>query len=393
MSAANEDLRDICIKSSFIVLGGIGFSGLNPKFNAEFGLYRSTVTTHQEDMELTEQFRAVYDKLNRCAGDRQVIVLTHMPVYDWTNEPYNPNWIYINGHTHRNTLIRNEDGTTVLSDNQIGYEPRKWKLNAFIVSGRYDPFIGWKDGIYEISSEEYKEFNSGRGIKTNGCNYPGKIYALKREEMYMFLLKSHSSLCLLQGGQRKRLAYHDIKYYYENIVQYGEKVREALLPYQQVIREISKEVKCFGGWGTIHGCIVDINFYTHIYLNPFDGKITPYYAIDNSCQFSFDDLIDLIKRFVSELTEKYQLAQENGRIPMLSQYAVKSDTDLPQIKEAIIPNIVLGTEMYKPSRIMRSIQYIFDDNVIRIWNDEILSMKPDPSHIETQNKAGKYLGK
>ena len=49
--------------------------------------------------------------------------------------------------------------------------------------------------------------------------------------------------------------------------------------------------------------------------------------------------------------------------------------------------------MYNPSRIMKSIQYIFENNVIRIWNDEILSadfgadvlavgMKPESKIIE-----------
>lgn len=31
-----------------------------------------------------------------------------------------------------------------------------------------------------------------------------------------------------------------------------------------------------------------------------------------------------------------------------------------------------GTEIYKPSRIMNSIQYICEQNVIRIWEDKIL---------------------
>lgn len=37
-------------------------------------------------------------------------------------------------------------------------------------------------------------------------------------------------------------------------------------------------------------------------------------------------------------------------------------------------NIIRGTEIYKPSRIIRSIQYLFEKNVIRIWDDKILSL-------------------
>lgn len=44
-----------------------------------------------------------------------------------------------------------------------------------------------------------------------------------------------------------------------------------------------------------------------------------------------------------------------------------------------------GTEMYDPSRIIRSLQYIWDKNVIRIWNDDILTLK------EPENKTIKML--
>lgn len=48
---------------------------------------------------------------------------------------------------------------------------------------------------------------------------------------------------------------------------------------------------------------------------------------------------------------------------------------------AKVPQLVLETDMYNPSRIMKSIQYIFDNNVIRIWNDDILTANfSDESH-------------
>lgn len=80
LTASDDDLRDVLLKSDFILLGGIGFSGLNQHYNAEFGLYRSTVTCLQKDKELTVQFERVYEKVLRCAEDIQVIVLTHTPI-------------------------------------------------------------------------------------------------------------------------------------------------------------------------------------------------------------------------------------------------------------------------------------------------------------------------
>lgn len=37
-----------------------------------------------------------------------------------------------------------------------------------------------------------------------------------------------------------------------------------------------------------------------------------------------------------------------------------------------MPQFVVGTEIYKASHIMRSIQYLIENDVIRIWKDEIL---------------------
>lgn len=378
MSASDEDLREVCSKASLIILGGIGFSGLNPKYNAEYGLYRSAVTTLEGDKALSERFRSVYDKLNRCAGDKRVIVLTHNPVSDWTDEPVNPNWIYVNGHTHRNSLI----GKNVLSDNQVGYKLSRWRLNGFSVDDIQDPFINMEDGIHEISPEIYKLFYSERCIATTGCNYPGRIFALKRKNLYMFILQSEAQLYILSGGQRKRLANNDIQYYYDNMERYVSKVYELLEPYNKAIWALSGEIRNIGGDGTVHGCIVDIDFLNHVYLNPFDGKVTPYYAEDTVSRLVYEDLPALLREKLPELYPKLIAADKKGSIPLLSQFAVSKENETQNMESAKVPELVMGTEMYSPSRIMRSIQYIFDNNVIRIWKDEILAASVDMKAID-----------
>ena len=372
LTATDEDLREVLQKSSFIILGGIGFSGLNRNFNANSGLYRSTVMSIEKDIELTEKFRKVYEKVKRCAEDMRVIVLTHTQVSDWTNEPYVPKWVYINGHTHRNTLIRKIDGTTVLSDNQVGYKPTKLKLNAFTIKGWYDPFKYFEDGIHKISPEEYKDFYNGRGISIRDKRNDGVRYVLKRNNMYMFLLKSDQGLFLLVGGTRNRLYNYEINYYYDNLIHYAEKVKMAMSPYHSALKKLGDEIKRIGGEGNVHGCIVDIDYFCHAYLNPFDGKITFYYAIDIKERFVYNDLTELIEKHRPKLMEKYKEAYNKGSIPLLSRYAITKENKNEIMKAAIVPKLVLGTEIYKGSRIMRAIQYIFDENVIRVWNDEIL---------------------
>ena len=47
--------------------------------------------------------------------------------------------------------------------------------------------------------------------------------------------------------------------------------------------------------------------------------------------------------------------------------------------------LYIDRSMYEPSRIMRSIQYIFDQNVLRVWNDAVLS-------IEDKDEFGALTG-
>ncbi|MBD5464777.1 MAG: hypothetical protein HDR22_02990, partial [Lachnospiraceae bacterium] len=369
LNSDDRELSDILSNSSLVILGGIGFSGLNPHYNASLGLYRHTITLEQ-DREYSLRFRRVYDKLMKCVADRNVIVFTHTPVYDWTDEAYNPNWVYINGHTHQNNLIRKKDGTTVLSDNQIGYELKKWKLNSFTIPGWYDPLESYKDGIYKISSTLYKEFNEGRGIASNGCNYEGEIYALKRDGLYMFILGTKRSFCLLVGGQRKRLDYHDVNYYYDKMSIFGQKVRDAIRPYHQALEAISNEIKKFGGTGTIHGCIVDISWFSHIYVNPFDGKITPYWALNMLSRLSFDNIQSLLEQKEPLLIDEFKLEQKKGTLIITGNPTLGKSKNKSLIT---VPKWVFGTEMYEPSRIMKSVQYVLEQNVIRLWNDDILN--------------------
>lgn len=137
---------------------------------------------------------------------------------------------------------------------------------------------------------------------------------------------------------------------------------------------ISDEVSAIGGAGTIHGCIVDIDWFNHVYLNPFDGKITPYFAINMTGKLVFNNMESLLKTspFPPQLTggipmfSRYSSLVKEERLPILSRNANKK-WDL-----AMVPHVVLDKSMYEPSRIMRSIQYIFDQNVLRIWNDAVL---------------------
>ena len=175
---------------------------------------------------------------------------------------------------------------------------------------------------------------------------------------------------MLEGGKLKSLNHYNVEYYYDNMERYTQIVKTALTPYQNALKAIATEIHHIGGWGKVHGCIIDIDWFNHIYLNPFDGKVTFYFAEDIKSRLVYKDLHSLLKDKIPQLSSIFMAAQKNGEVPLLSQYAVTKNKNEAL---ATTTQLVLGTEMYKPSRIMKSIQYIFDDNIIRIWKDEILS--------------------
>lgn len=70
LDASEEDLAALCKQAALVVLGGVGFTGLNPKFNASLGMYRAAITTTAEDGLLSARFRRVYEKLLHCAAEQ-----------------------------------------------------------------------------------------------------------------------------------------------------------------------------------------------------------------------------------------------------------------------------------------------------------------------------------
>ncbi|WP_322290559.1 metallophosphoesterase [Paratractidigestivibacter sp.] len=389
LACNDEELRELCEDSTLLVLGGLGYSGLNPIYNADCGYYRDVIS-REEDVSRSERFLAVHDKLRQCANNRRVIVLTHTPLHDWLPTGPNANWIYINGHTHQNGLLIRGEGPTVLFDNQVGYDPKPWHFNSFDIDGSYNPLEKLEDGVHEISVSEYQDFNIGRGICV-AFNRAGKIYVAKRGDAYMFLLVNKSKTYLLEGGRIHRLD-HDVNWYFEHMGEYVSRVRKAFAPYQECLKRISNEIRSFGGTGKIHGCIVDIDFWTHIYLDPYTGKATPYFAESTSSRSEFSSVKALLSQAAQEWECFEPLSERHKQLlARYSELEAAGKMNLLGLNKAnelvIVDGDVLDRSMYEPSRIMRSIQYVFDDGVIRIWRDQVLRQGASQSEIDDKRPS------
>ena len=65
----------------------------------------------------------------------------------------------------------------------------------------------------------------------------------------------------------KKLEIQDIQYYYDNMDSMISTIKTPLDEFTSFQKRIAGIVKRIGGAGTIHGSIIDIDFYNHIYCN------------------------------------------------------------------------------------------------------------------------------
>lgn len=359
-----NQLRGLCLRSNLIVFGGLGYSGYNKEYNALCGLYRLAVRTLKDDIAETMRFEKLYDKLNGIIGDSRVIVLTHTQQENWSQKAINPNWIYVNGHTHRNCYIC--DGKqTIYSDNQIGYLNRVG-LKFFRLSKTFDVFKHYPDGIHAISREQYLEFNRGMQINISFNRPGGVIYILKNAGVYCFVYENDIGKYLLNGGAIKKLKHFDLEYYFNRLPEFTSAVKSMFRGYHDAMKVISEAVKKLGGSGTVHGSIIDIDFYNHLYVSPEDGAITPYYALSITEKYVYPDMRTLLMDQRQDLYDNYVRLLNGQTQGMLMLDGASS------VPSADLTRFVPETHMYRPSRVMRSVQYMNDANVIRIWDDEVI---------------------
>lgn len=368
LSTDDDDLSALLKQCRLIVLGGCGFSGVGD------GIKVDLVSSGKVDDQRSKRFRLLYDKLLRCARHQKVIILTHYPMEEWSTDPMNPAWIYVSGHTHRNYFSDSKEEATILSDGQIGYRKTKWAYRTYALdtTNCCNPLASLKGGIYEIDAQTYEDFNRARGIEMSKFNRAGRIFAIKRGDTYMFVHRGEDggNLHLLAGGHITNLSQADIGYYYRNLAEYSTRVEGLFAPYYSALAAVSKEVKSIGGDGYIHGSIVDIDYFNHIYLDPLDGSLTPYYAESTEERMTFKSIDRLLKEspFIDGCIKRNFLsARKRGELAMIA--GGKSEY---RPNPTLAPVLSTDKAMYAKSNAMKSVQYLLERNVVRVWNDRVL---------------------
>ena len=238
----------------------------------------------------------------------------------------------------------------------------------------------------------------------------------------MFLVRRHLAngkyhLNILNGGAQYR-ATHDLQYYYDNLLVYGHTIELAFKKYQAFLVRLGSELRLlahikpsniFSDTGRVHGSIVDIDYYNHIYVNPMTGKMKFYYAPSVSNRIVYPSFHSLLKNSsvdVGELMENnLKLLPNNSLLKLDESYHLElsmsehtpellAPKDLNQLNlktqqdsYVIKPEYQYDQEMYSNSRAMTKIQKVLVDHRITFWNDQVLK---DASRINEPKLNYRY---
>ena len=199
-----------------------------------------------------------------------------------------------------------------------------------------------------------------------------------------FLINQNTGTSICFGGVPKKVnKIKDINYFYKNFKTVVSNYITLLLPLRKMQEQISQELKQLGLSGEIHGLIVDVDFYHHIFINPEDGKVAFYYSpfMGTIQQFgTFRELlshieIDKLKGDMSSKMQIYDnLMNKNFLLSQLSENGSNHTGEMVRID--------IKDSEYTISREINQMQRLFSSNILRVWDDKFTqSILPKSSSL------------
>lgn len=140
-------------------------------------------------------------------------------------------------------------------------------------------------------------------------------------------------------------------------------IEDPLIKYTNFQKQIAEKIIAIGGRGTIHGCIIDIDFFNHIYVNPWDLTIVGYWAADIILKEVYPSVSSLLETKRADLFQNYKnmLAQSNGNSMQLQKmFSLSSKSEF-----------YFGTEIYRASREIRKMQKL-NSHILSAWYEGVM---------------------
>lgn len=400
-------LQNECVENDkYLLYGGTGFAKYDEKWNANTVVCCPNFTREDEIIETTE-FEEGYNQALDYAKEKGLcfICATHYPVGACLNGTYSKEAIYFTGHNHNNEYIKTSE-KVLYADNQVGYENNDIVFKLAYTGFEINPYCKLRDGLYQTNVEDYLQFYRylGEGVGEGRLLYKrclnGNFYVVKRRGYYGFFIvstkKDSKGISIVNGGMTKKISTStDILWICENFDTVVSKYLQMLLPLRKAQEELSKELKELGLDGTIHGLIVDIDFYHHIALNPIDGCMDFYYSSVWGAKMSlnsFDEVIRSLQYHQSVWDKKdYKLIQLKYKEKSKNKgylLSMTSDSDLIEGKSYELDDISQKTEqivsrtegMYAVSRKINPLQRLFTGHVLRDFDLRLTETKQQSFH-------------
>lgn len=379
-----------------LILAGFCGCGAYSDMNADCGIYRGAMDRNEE-LRVAEVCSDTYKKLLSYAREQQAVVVfcTHFPVEYWFGEaPIADNVTYFSGHTHDGYEGYIGGDSFVFANNQVGYHNRSFGLKKVLLCNRYNPFSSLADGLHETSVDNYWLFSMyiGEPISVNTVakyvlQYGCKLYVAKSDDYYGFFLLSDKKAYICNGGRPNKLPHYvsvdglfnEFKY----VLKAYQKVFSGLRAAQEHIAGIIQQI---GGSGRIHGTIVDIDFCSHIMINPTTAELQFYYSPMFGEWAEYDDLLGLLSNRLPELAVKYQelLDSNDTSLMVLSKNSIST-------VDSSLHYVPTGRDGgYGASRYMAPIQRLFSGHVLRVWDDVVVKKVLQESD-DLLDEGGKVL--
>ena len=326
------------------------------------------------------------------------------------------------------------------SDNEVA---KQFLTAQFVNTG----FVveDYDDGIFDISVDDYWTY-----LSTNFDEYKNtlrpifrntqSVKLIKNNQYYMFVSVSPKGRYSLLHGARLHTLKYPLEYYFDNLERYATAIIVHFSKYWDALRTISEQLKSleptekylrrqyseylafqkllygkkkdeclsFAAWneeygdecrlsGKIHGCIIDIDWSNHVYVNPYDGSVVPYNAAS------------MYDKNVYKNTRSLLSAQRPEMLPAFDKLIEEKSSDTSLItqnknvlNELLVPRDdsistefvkVYDYDMYSISNKLKPLQNIYDIRLVQIWYDEILNDKKALIDSKYGTKSKKALAK
>lgn len=139
---------------------------------------------------------------------------------------------------------------------------------------------------------------------------------------------------------------------------------------------------CVGGMVKQVSTINSMDYYNHIMVNPYDGKLTYYYSpvFGVAKQFaSFDKLLESInkERLSEQITTAEQIEEQKKILGVLQKENALICQPQQNLSEYIDKMIFIDRKesLYAVSRRVNQVQRLFSANLLREWDNTLVASK------------------